>query len=750
MNLKKILKRFAMILCMFFLMNINSYSEIIKRVKITGNDRIAETTLLSFLPPLIDKEITDKEINSITKKLYETNFFKDVSVKLNGELLSISVVENPIIQNIVYDGVKSESLKEFITDGVKLIDRSSFIQIYAEQDLITIKNNLKKKGYFFSEIELKIEDLDNNLVNLIFDIKLNKKAKIKKISFIGDKVFKYKKLRNIILSEEYKFWKFISGKKFLNEDLVNFDKQLLTNFFKNNGYYNVQISSSFAKKLSDDEFELIFNIDAGKKFFFKDLVLNIPINYDQNDFLKLKETLNNLKNEPYSINSIEKITQQIDIIALDQAYETIDIEVIENFDDNFISLIFDIKETEKTFIRKVNIFGNNITRENVIRNQFEIDEGDFYNEILLNKTVNNIKSLNFFKTVKEEVIEDQNTGDKVINISVEEKPTGEIGATAGVGTSGDSIGFFVKENNYLGKGLGLKTDINLSSDSIKGSFFVDNPNYKDTDKSVYAGLEATEIDRLKDFGYKTNRTGFSYGTYFELFDDLNFGIGNKNYYQKIETDASASALQKKQEGDYFDSFLNLNFTYDKRNQKFKTSDGFRSSYSIEAPIISDTNTFSNIYDYKIYKEFYENNVTSFSFYAKSSNSITGDDIKLTERNFLPARKLRGFQSGKIGPIDNGDYIGGNYASSISINSTLPQILAENENIDFNIFLDAGNVWSVDYDSSIGDSNKIRSATGIGVDWFTPVGPLNFSLSQQITKLDTDKTETFRFNLGTSF
>jgi outer membrane protein insertion porin family len=373
------------------------------------------------------------------------------------------------------------------------------------------------------------------------------------------------------------------------------------------------------------------------------------------------------------------------LLALYEQYETIDVDVIENLIENKLNITFVINETEKSFIKRVDLFGNNVTRENVIRNQFEIDEGDFYNKILFNKTINNLKSLNFFKSVEGQVISDDETGDKILEISVEEKPTGEIGASAGVGTSGNSIGVFVRENNYLGKGLGLNSDLTLSTDSIRGSFSINNPNFNDTDKAVYSSIEVTEIDKLKDFGYKTNRSGFSYGTNFEFLDDFRFGVGNKNYYQKIETDSTASNLQKKQEGSYWDSILSLDFIYDKRNQKFKTTDGFRSSYNIDLPVISDTNTLSNTYNYQFYTELFDENITSISFFAKTSNSISNDDIKLTERNFLPGSKLRGFQVGKVGPKDGNDFIGGNYASSINFSSTLPQILESNQNIDVLLF-----------------------------------------------------------------
>ena len=727
-----------------------SFSSTIDKITIKGNERITAETIKTFLPVNINDNVNEKVLNNITKELYETNFFNNVTVSLINNELIIKLSENPIVQNVVYNGIKSESLRQFITSNVKLRSRSSYVELFLKEDVVSIIEKLKLRGYYFANIETQLELLDDNKLNLIYNIDLGDKAKIKKISFIGNKIFKDKKLKSIILSEESKFWKFISSKKFLNEELVNFDKRLLKNFYLNNGYYNVQISSSFAKITNNNSFELIYNIDSGEKIFFNDLSLELPVDYDKNDFSKLEKTLIDLKGKPYSLNSIDKILNEIDLLVLYEEYETIDVIVNEKIKANRLNLNFQINETDKILIQKINILGNNITRENVIRNQFEIDEGDFYNKILYNKTLNNIKSLNFFKNVNGEISEDQISGDKIIDIVVEEKSTGEIGASAGVGTSGNSIGVFVKENNYLGKGIGLQSSLDLSEDSIRGVFSINNPNFNDTDKSVYTTLESSEIDKLETSGYKTSRTGFSYGASFEILDDFNFGIGNKNYYQNIETDSTASSLQQKQKGDYWDSFLNLDFIYDKRNQKFKTSDGFKSTYSIELPLISDTNTLSNIYDYQFYTELFNDNITTLSFYAKTSSSISNDDIKLTERNFLPSRKLRGFKQGGIGPKDGNDFIGGNYASSINFSSTLPQILQENQNIDFLFFIDVGNVWGVDYSSSISDSNIIRSSAGLGVDWFTPIGPLNFSLAQPINKADTDSTETFRFNLGTTF
>ena len=749
--MKKQFYKILFVICLSILaVPLNSYSEIIKQIEIKGNERIPNETIKMFSTVSINDKINTDKINDILKQLYGTGFFSDVKINFDNNILTILLVENPIIENIFFEGVKAKKIKDPIRKNLKLRDRSSYNLIDLNNDKKMIISTLKDLGYYFSSVEVYVDELEDNKVNIQYDIDLGERAKIKKISFIGNKVFKDRKLRGVILSEEYKFWKFISGKKFLNEDMINFDNRLLTNFFLNKGYYQVKINTSFAKLIEDNEFELIYNIDSGPKFLFGELKLNLPIDYNKDNFIKLEKLLNKLNNELYSINSIEKILEEIDILALDEQYESVDVQVIENIDDNKLNLTFNIIETEKFFVERINIFGNNVTQESVIRNQFELDEGDPYNEILKNKTINNMKSLNFFKTVNSVVKDGSGYNQKIIDINVEEKPTGEITASAGVGTSGKSIGFGVKENNFLGRGLGLNSNVTLSTDTIRGLFSVSNPNFRNSDKSVYASIEALETDKLADYGYKTNKTGFSFGTNFEYLDDFKLGVGSSNYYEEIDTDASASNNMKKQKGDYWDSFANFQFDYDKRNQKFQTSDGFRSTYYLNMPIISETNTLKNTYDYKFYTELYEENITTFSLYLGAANSLTNDDVKLSERLNIPSNRLRGFEFGKIGPKDGADFIGGNYMSALNLSSTLPNFLENAENTDFLVFIDAANLWGVDYDSTIDDSNKIRSSYGVGVDWFTPIGPLSFSLSQTISKASTDQTESFRFDLGTTF
>ena len=745
-SIKIFFKSFFLI---FLFLSTHAFSEILNKIEINGNDRISDETIKLFSSVNVNDEISDNKLNNILKDLYETNFFKDVSVKFENQTLLINVIENPIIENIFYKGIKSNRILEIIKQGTLIKQRSSFNQSMIKKEKFKIENILKNLGYYRSNVDILVKQSTSNLVSITYDIDLGEKSKIKKITFIGNKVFKDKKLRRIITSTEYKFWKFISGRKFLNQNAVLFDERLLSNYYKNNGYYNVKIKTSFAKLIKDNNFELIFNIDSGPKIYFGELDLIIPADFDENNFSSIKKLFKKINGKPYSINTIDKILDEIDSITTLEQYKFIKANVSETINQNYMDLKFVVEEDEKFYVDRINIIGNNITAEAVIRNQLMLSEGDPFSEILLQKSINNIKSLNYFKIVNSKIVSDDLKQTKSIDISVEEKPTGEIYATAGAGTSGGSFAFGVKENNFLGNGIGLDTKFSISADSFKGKFSVTNPNFNNSDKSLFFSAEATENDNYKTFGYKSNKTGVSIGTDFEYLNDFYIGLNSSNYYEVIDTNSSASSQQQAQEGNYWDSFIKLNMNYDKRNQKFQTSDGFKSFYSVDLPIISDTNTFKNYYNYSHYFEFFEKNFSSISIYLQSANSLNNKNIKLSERITIPASRLRGFEAGRIGPKDGDDYIGGNYSYSINFVTNIPQFFEESQNLDFLFFADAANLWGVDYDSSI-EGDGLRSSIGLALDWTSPIGPLNFSLAYPVTKENGDRTESLRFNLGTTF
>ena len=733
-----------------FIITISANCEIIKEIKVNGNKRVSSETIKIFSEIEVNSDLSVNQLNDVVKKLYSTNFFNNVELIVEKNILYISVIESPLIQTLTFEGVKNKRIIKLLNEKIEMREKSSFIKNRVKNDEEKIINILRTNGYYFSKVTPKIKKNDNNTVDLIFEIDLGDKAYIKKITFIGNKKIKENKLKKVIISEEAKFWKFVSSRKFLDLNRIKLDEKLLYNFYKNKGYYNVSVESSSAKVIDESNFELIFNINAGKKYYFGQIDLIIPDEYLPESFKKIINVKDKLKGKTYSLNKIKKILNEIDEIALTKEFEFISAKYKENIIDNNINLLIKLEESKKFYIERINVFGNYITEENVIRNSLLVDEGDAYNEILVNKSINEIKSRRLFKTVNK-IIDDGSSKDlKIININVEEQPTGEIFAGAGTGTSGSSLSFGIKENNYLGKGVKLDSQVSISDTSLQGSLTINNPNYKNSQKSLRTSLEATKIDQMSRFGYESTKTGFSIGTVFEQYEDIYFSPSISNYLETLKTSSVASDAKKKQKGDYFDSSFNYGLSLNKLNQNFQPSSGFKSTFFQSLPIYSDDYSIENKYDFVKYYSPNENAILSFRFLAQSINSLTGDDVRISKRIYIPSKRLKGFEFGKIGPKDGNDYIGGNYATAFNFATTLPGIFKDLETIDFSFFVDAANVWGVDYSDTIDDNSKIRTSSGLAIDWLTPIGPLSFSFAKPITKADTDRTENFRFDIGTTF
>ena len=740
-------------LIILFLFTNLSFSKIIENIEIYGNKRISSATVLVLSGIKKGEVFSNSKLNESLKKLYETNFFSNIRLNLENGLLKIELVENPIIEKINILGIQKKSFVEQIYDSISLKDRMSFTEDAFKNDVNLIKNILQSSGYYFSEIDVERQtNLDLNSIILNLNIKLGEKAKIGDIIFIGDKKIKDKKLLEVIASEEHKFWKFITNRVYLNQSLINLDKRLLENYYKNKGFYKVEILNSFAELDKRGSFKLIYNINSGDKYFLNDLKLTLPEDYKTSDFKNIYEVFNKLKKKPYNLKNINSILDEIDAVASLRLYDFISIEVEEQIvENNKLNFNFIVKESENFYVEKINILGNFNTIEEVIRNKLIVDEGDPYNELLFNKSVNEIKALGIFKSVRSEMIDGSDENSKVLNLTVEEKPTGEISMGAGYGTDGGVLGASITEKNFMGRGIILDSDLQLSNDGIKGKVTYAKPNFNYSDNTLFTSIKSTNQDYLSTSGYKIANTGVSIGTEFEQYENLFFRPELDISQEDLTTNSTASNTLKKQEGSYSDFYFNYGLTYDTRDLTYQPTSGSVMTFSQDLPIVSTNKEISNTFIFTKYKKLNSDDmVGKVSVYLKAISSLDNSDVRISKRANLPSSRLRGFEKGKIGPIDNGDFVGGNYAGSLNFSTNLPGFLYTFENIDFNYFVDIANVWGADYDSTIDDSNEIRSSTGLALDYLSPIGPLNFSWTIPITKKSSDKTEIFRFNLGTTF
>ena len=719
---------------------------------VTGNKRVSSQTIFNFSKLKEGVDLSKNDLNNALKKIYESNFFEEVSINISNDTLNISVKEYPIIQDVEFKGIKAKKYVDALKDQIALKPKSSFNEFTLEADLNLISNILRKSGFYFATVDVQKERNSNNTINIIYDVIMGDKAVISEIKFIGDKKFKSSKLHSVIKSEENKFWKFLSENKYLNKERTKLDKRLIKNFYLDKGYYAVNVEDVYTQIVDDKSFSLTYKIDSGNKYFFNTFEIIIPDDYDIKDFDVLIKVFKSLEKSRYSYENINSILKEIDKIAAKENYEFIDVTVEETVKgNNKIDFVFNIKEGDKFYVDSINILGNNITNEEFIRQQLIVDEGDPFNKLLHNKTINKLKSANIFKSVKSDIKEGKTKGLKIIDITVEEMPTGEISAGAGYGSSGSTFSVGIKENNFSGKGIKLDANLAVTQESIRGKFAYTNPNFLYSDRTLTTSIESTSTDKEEDYGYKSSLNRIALGTSFEQFENLYFSPMISLVQESLSTTTSASANYKKQEGSYFDALFNYSLTYDQRNSAYRPTDGYLSTVVQEIPLVSEGYAIVNGYQIKGYNEIINDSVLSVGLYTRAITSLkTNTDVRVSKRLFLPESKLRGFKSGKVGPKDGPDYVGGNYMASFNTALTLPFLFPTLDKVDFAVFFDAANMWHVDYSKNIDQGNTVRTATGVAVDVITPMGPLSFSFTKPITKADGDTTEGFRFNLGTTF
>ncbi len=738
---------FAILFFIFF--SVNSYAEIVNKIDVKGNERISAESILIFGDIIIGKNYENTDVSLLIKKLYDTNFFSNISVELINNKLTIIVKENPTVNSIIFKGEKAEKFTEKITEFLSVKEKTSYVSNNIKHDVNQIKSFYRSLGFYFVKIDAELEKLKKNRVNLIYTIEKGEKAKIAKIYFLGDKKLRDKKLRDIIISQEAKFWKFISRNVYLNEEMIEVDKRLLKNYYRNKGYYEVDLASSNVEYLEGEGFVLTFTINAGNRYRFKKIFADVSDALDVSAFHSLETEFDKLVGAYYSQRKLNKVLEKIDKLSEQKELQFINHKVFETLDGDGVEVKIVIYEGEKFIIEKINIVGNTVTNDSVIRGELLVDEGDPYSELLVNKSINEIKGRNIFGKVEQKTLLGSTEGYKILEISVEEKATGEIMAGAGIGTAGTTFQIAISENNWLGRGINLQSALNLSEEKVSGNIRVTNSNYNFSGNAVTAGLDVSSTDRTSTTGYKSSNTGFNLGTSFEQYENIFFAPEITVSHEVIEAESTASSNIKKMDGSYFNSDFVYAIILDKRNQSFQPTEGYRTKFLQSIPIIQDSSSIMNGLDHSIYHDFSEDVIGSLKFYARTIHGID-DDVRLTNRLFLPGKRLRGFVRGKVGPKDGEDWVGGNYTTALTAEAQLPNLLPESYRTDFNIFVDTGNVWSVDYNDTLDDTNTIRSSVGIGANVWTPIGPLSWTFAQSLSKASTDSTETFNFRLGTSF
>ena len=739
------------IIFLFFLILTNTLFAEIKKINIFGNERVNSVTIES----LVDKKVSNIDsiyINSLTKKIYDTDFFSDVKVSFNQDILTINVVENPIVNFFYINGVKDSDLDQ-INKIFTLKENSIFSSSKLKKDIEATREFLNATGYFQTSIVPEVIKIDNNQVNLIINVDKKEISKITNIYFIGNKFFSSSQLMDVITSSEVTWWKFFSTAA-LSEQRIEYDKQLLKEFYKSKSFYDVQIESAFASVDKNNNFTLTFSINSGKKYKFGDYDLKVSgLALKEEDINEIKIISNKfLKNEFYSPLTINKINKQVTDFLETRRYGNFEINIQDTKTaDDRINITVQLNEGQKSIINKINVQGNTITEEKVIRDNLTISEGDQLNSSKVKKSIDNIKSKHLFSKVDYKIEDSDKKNFKDLNLLVKEQPTGNISAGVGYGTNGGILEASINERNFLGQGINLNFTGRLSTDVIRGDLSYTDPNYNNSNKELAASL-FSEVDDFKNSGYQNKRVGTRFATKYEIYEDIFFRPNLGIQFDKLEVTGDASSLLRSRQGDFATTSFGYNFLYDQRDSKFSPTSGSIIYFDQNiATFLSDIPTVQTGIGATFYKELLSDKfIGSAKLKLANVVAFNDKDVKLSDRIFALSTDLRGFEPRGVGPVDSGDHIGGNNLATLSLKSTFPNPMPESLRANTFLFFDMGNVWGADYSSSISDSSKLRTSTGIALDFMSPVGPLSFTYSIPLSKASTDKEQNFLFNIGSSF
>jgi len=735
---------------LFFLIN-NSYADI-NKIDISGNLRVSSSTIEN----LINKKTTNVDsvyINNLTKKIYDTEFFSDVKISYNQEILKIIVIENPVVNFFYINGLEGDDLTE-VNKIITLKENVIFSNSKLKNDLEKISSFLKIRGYFQSIVSPDVIKIENTQINLIYNIDKKEISKIEKIYFIGQKFFNDSTLIDVISSTEDSWWKILTSSPF-TEERVEFDKYLLKEFYKSKGFYDAQIESAYATINNNNNFSLTFVINSGNKYNFSqsDIKVNSTA-FKENDILELKKIANNiLENKIYSPMTVSKLYKNLIEYLETKKYTNFDVKIEElKANEKNINLLIQLNDTKKFLISRIDIKGNNITEEQVIRSQIKLSEGDYFETYNLKKTIDNIKSSGLFKDITYKIENTGKTDQKNLEFYVKEQPTGSISAGAGYGSNGALLQTSVNEKNFLGKGINLNATITASQERVNGEIAYSEPNFNNSNRDLFLALYS-ERNEYDNSGYTNTKIGTKLGTKYEVYDEIYFRPTVGLRYDTLATTSSASTLLRNRAGDYTATLLGYNFFIDKRDSKNKPTSGFILSFeqNFATPFLSDIPAVETGLGVTFFKEIIEDkSLGSVKLKLGNASGLDSKYVQLSDRQHASNVDIKGFETRGIGPVDGADHVGGNNLATLSFKSTFPNPVPDNLRANSYIFYDLGNVWGVDYSDTISSNSKIRSSIGLGLDINSPLGPVSFVYGVPISKSSTDLVQKFTFNIGTSF
>lgn len=728
----------------------------VQKIQIIGAQRIEESTIASYMDLKVGDNVDSESTDRVLKSLFSTGLFADVAVENANGTVTVKVIENPLINQIVFEGNDKIETAELMGE-IQLRERQVFTRTKVQSDVNRLYQIYRRQGRFSVLIEPKIIRLDQNRVNLVFEIQEGDVTKVKAIRFVGNKKYDDDKLRSAISTKEAAWYRFLSTDDRYDPDRLSYDQEMLRNFYLSQGYADFQITSAVAE-LSDDKerFYLTFTVEEGERYKVSGTeIISQLRNFDAS---QLNSIIEIQAGDWYDADKVTKtVTAMTDALGdLQYAFVNVQPDVRKNREDHTVQLVFTIHETPRVFVERVNVNGNVRTLDKVLRREMQIVEGDPFNRSKLAKSEQKIKNLDFFDDVKVDVQQGSAPDKTVVNIDVQEKSTGELSVGAGFSSSdGPLADFRIRERNLLGKGQDLLLSTTIAGERTEFDASFTEPYFLNRDLS--AGVDAFHMTRdLQDeSSYDQRRTGGALRMGFPLSENWRDTIRYRIESNEIENvQSDASRFVRDQEGQRVTSAISNRLTYDTRDSIQFPTNGLMYWLDNEfAGLGGDAHYVSAKTGATYYYPIAENWVFNVLGEVGAIGSFGDSDVEINERYFIGGSTLRGFERSGIGPRDaeTNDALGGNYFYRGSAELAFPLGLPKELGIRGHAFTDFGSLWELDeVGSGILEDSSLRAAAGVGVSWRSPFGPIRVDFSAPYLKEDFDKKETFRFDFGTRF
>ncbi len=744
-------------------------SGVISHITVTGNERIDSETVISYLPFHAGATVDSEMIDLAVKTLYNTDLFSDVQVQLNGTELVITVVESPIINQVVFEGNHAMT-KDKLRDEVQIRPRGVFTKAKVQADVQRIVELYRKEGRISATVTPKIVELPQKRVDLIFEITEGPKTGVSDVNFIGNHAFSQSDLQSVVVTQKSIWWKFFSSNDNYDPDRMDYDREQLRKYYTNHGYYDFHVISAVAELTPNRRsFAVSYTVDEGQKYDFG----RITIKTD-NDKLKSDQLLRSVSIKPgqlYESDRVQKAVDDLTFAAGAQGFAFVDIRPDEDADPNnrTVNLTFNVHEGARVYIDKIDIVGNTQTLDRVIRRQMLVSEGDAYNKALIERSKMYIRGLGFFKDgddgVKIEEKPSPNPGKTNLQVGVTEQPTGELSFGAGFSSIEKfMIDIGVSQANFRGTGQDLRLRVETGSISKQVDLSFTEPHFINRDIQAGADLFESSYD-YTGVDYKTDsiggdvRLGYNLNGYSVLRLRYNLRRDKITYTDSTECNGLLYNC-----GAGITSSVGYTLAFDLRNDYINPTRGWTASILQDvAGLGGDVKYIRSEVNAAWFYGFKKDMILKLTGNAGTITPWQGDAIRVSDRYYKGGDTMRGFQYAGIGPRDTstGYALGGQTYAIGSVELGIPNSLPDQYGLKTALFIDAGTLGGLDNRlkvstttgaplTNIVDSMSLRASTGVSVKWKSPMGPVQFDLSQVIKREKYDKVETFQFKQITQF